>query len=95
MLLHLERFTQIPVPSSMSALTISDNLGMITSLTARQSYSNPFPNVTLKTDWDLLEEVHLTYKQLKFTPHQYEWVQSHQDTTTKVGKLSQQAQHNI
>jgi hypothetical protein len=95
---HLAIFTGIPFPPSLPTVTISDNLGMITSLTARRAYTIPYPNATLQTDWDLLEEIHQTYQMSKLTEHSYEWVQGHQDSripSAERTSMSQQAKYNI
>jgi hypothetical protein len=70
---------------------------MIKSLTQRAKYTTPFPNATMKTDWDLLEEIHQTYTMSHITTHRFEWIQGHQDesVTSRTSKLCQEARYNI
>ena len=93
-LLHLSAYTSIRIPREIEVLTISDNQGMITSLTERMKYNIGYTNTTLATDWDLLEEIHQTYKTLDLPNHSYKWVQGHQDTKTKKALLVE-AQYNV
>lgn len=96
---HLLQFTNATLPRGLKVRTISDNLSMIRSLTNRTKYSRSFPNATLKTDWDLLEEIHQTYKVSQISLHKYEWIKGHQDANISQhgvrAQLSQEAKYNI
>ena len=91
---HLHRYTAIRIPGDIEVCTISDNQGMIQSLQERAKYTTGYTNTTLATDWDLLEEIHQTYKTLALSSHGYKWVQGHQDTKTTT-TLSVEAKYNV
>ena len=88
------RFTNT-THTQLSILVASDNQGMIKSLTDRMSYTKVFPNSTLQPDWDLLEEIVTTYRQLEVHDVTFEWVRGHQDTGHHDHDLSPQAIYNI
>ena len=79
----------------LSILAVSDNQGMIKSLTDRTSYSKVYPNSTLYPDWDLLEEIVSTYRRLDILSVTFEWVKGHQDSNSCDHELSPQAIYNI
>ena len=81
--------------SQLSVVVASDNQGMIKSLTDRMSYRKVFPNSTLYSDWDLLEEIITTYRKLEVFNVTFEWVKGHQDTALSDHDLSPQAIYNI
>lgn len=54
-----------------------------------------FPNATLVPDWDLLEQIHTTYKGLKILHHSFQWVRGHQDKDKATEALSVEAQYNV
>jgi hypothetical protein len=94
-LLHLARFTGLSFPSHFHTLAISDNLGMITRLRDRASYTTVFPNSTLAADWDLLEEIHQTFLRASLPNHGYQWVRGHQDANASLTDLGHDALYNI
>jgi len=94
-LFHLQIYAERDYPNGLQIVSISDNLGLITSLTKRREYPNPYPNATLQPDWDIIEEIHNTYLQLSNTSVQYGWVKAHQDNDTPYEQLSVKAQYNV
>jgi len=93
-LLVFLRFTQ-QLFDTASICAVSDNQAMIKSLTERMSYNTVYPNSTVRADWDLLEEISTTYRQLEFSRVTFEWVKGHQDLATPTHELSTQALFNI
>jgi hypothetical protein len=94
-LLHLSRFTGLSFPSHFRTLALSDNLGMITRLKDRASYTTVHPNSTLSADWDLLEEIHQTFLRASLPQHGYQWVRGHQDAKASLTDLGHDALYNI
>ena len=91
---HLSKFTMQQFPENLQFKILSDNQGMIKSLTQRRTYSHPYPNSTLNPDWELLEEIHHTYQSVTTTGLSFEWIRGHQDRTT-LASLSVEAKFNI
>ena len=72
----------------------SDNAGLIRKLHNRSQYQVCYPNSTLDPDWDIVEQIHATTKQIGFHNHTFEWVKGHQDD--KPGAiLDTNAQYNV
>ncbi|MFM8622825.1 MAG: hypothetical protein ACKOB3_05555, partial [Holophagaceae bacterium] len=93
---HLSRFTEIDFQQRTHVRVISDNKGMIHSLTQRWNYKNLYTNETMKTDWDLIEEINHTYKNsLAGNAVRYEWVKGHQDKDRQVENLPWEVQFNV
>jgi len=80
---------------TLSIVAVSDNQGMIKSLTDRMSYSKIYPNSTLRPDWDLLEEIVSVYREIPVNQLTFEWVKGHQDVVTPQHELTPQAIFNI
>ena len=95
LLQELFNFTYCPVPPSFGAKAISDNKGMIHSLTRRWAYSTSYTNATLKPDWDLLKEITITYKKIHPHAFQFSWVKGHQDNQKDLDELPLEARLNI
>jgi hypothetical protein len=68
---------------------------MIKSLKDQMSYSQVYPNSTLRPDWDLLEEIITVYRQTEVQKVTFEWVKGHQDEQTSDYDLSPNAIFNI
>jgi hypothetical protein len=68
---------------------------MITSLRDRSTYDTVYHNATLVSNWDLLEEIHQTYKRTPVKYPTYQWVRGHQDSTNNARSLPIEAQLNI
>jgi hypothetical protein len=95
---HLQQFTKITNPVSSPVVAISDNQGMILSLTDRLTYKTVYPNATLQPDWDLLEEIANTFSRTSIASLTFRWVRGHQDTSsssTPPPTLSPKALLNI
>lgn len=71
----------------------ADNAGLIHRIKQRSAYKTPYPNSTLATDWDLIEQIYLSSSQLPFPDISYEWVRGHQDSTSQT--LTVKARFNI
>lgn len=78
---HWQKFTQIPFPQGLSAIVISDNAAMISSLLDRATYQDSYPNATLVPNWDLLEEIHQQYNSTPNPTCTFQWVRGHQDNS--------------
>ena len=82
--------------SNLAIQVVSDNQGMIKSLTDRFTYDKVYPNSTLRPDWDLLEEITAQYKSITLHGIEFQWEKGHQDTIGSTrGDLSPQAAFNI
>lgn len=94
-LYHLSIFTSQPYPQSTRLISFADNKGLINTLQKRSKYSIPYPNICLKPDWDLTEEIYQTYILTAITDVTFSWVKGHQDSTKALGQLSVEARFNI
>jgi hypothetical protein len=92
---HLSIFTKRPFPAQLRIISMADNKGLVTSLQHRMTYETVYPNATLKSDWDLIEEIFLTYTQIVSLPVTFEWIKGHQDYDTEYERLSISAQYNV
>ena len=92
---NLVEFTATSLPTAMELRIMSDNQGMIKSLTHRQTYNISYPNATLESDWELLEEIHTVYSMIKVGMKTFEWIRGHQDTTSDGTQLTIEAEFNI
>jgi hypothetical protein len=73
---------------------LTNNQGLITRLNASLPNPEPFPNITLASDWDVTNEIACglqTMQQLFTLQH----VKGHQDSNTEYAGLSLKAQLNV
>ena len=91
---ELTRFAQRDF-SSLTIRAVSDNQGMIRSLTDRISYDKVYPNSTLRPDWDLLEEIVVQYRSIHPRSLSFQWEKGHQDSIGSERDLSPEAMLNI
>ena len=61
---HLPRFSSMTYPQHLKIISMADNQGLVTTLAKRNEYTTPYPNSTLQSDWDLIEEIYTTYQHL-------------------------------
>jgi hypothetical protein len=73
---------------------MTDNLGLITRVEQSLPFDEPFPNITLKADWDVTHEIVETLKAMTITPS-FEHIKGHQDDHTAYDDLSLEAQLNV
>lgn len=92
---HLSKFTSTPFPPTMRLVSFSDNKGLITTLQKRSQYSIPYPNITLKPDWDLTEEIFCVYLSTGITEFSFSWVEGHQDQKAPQHNLPPEARFNV
>ena len=85
------KFTQ---RSTMNTRNYSDNQELIRRLIAHQEYDTPFPNETIRAEFDLIEQIYLTTEEANLKT-EYGWVRGHQDETTSAENLSIEATLNI
>lgn len=81
-------------PASLRILATSDYSPAITSLKHRRQYPEPYPNATLKKDWDIIETIHTTYTTMPLLQHLYlKWtrIQDHH-LSAKPNTLSRKMQ---
>jgi hypothetical protein len=76
-LLHLHRYTRVPMPTNVFIVSISDNEGLIQRLNNRRAYTTVYANSTLVPDWDLTEQIHATFQELSLPNHTFQWVKGH------------------
>ena len=79
---HIYRYTQGFRPANSvhrPLIFVSDNNGLVTRMRQRCEYSRPYPNSTLRPDWDIIEQIYETIKLLPNTSVRVDWVQGHQD----------------
>ena len=70
----------------------SDNLSLIRSCQSRATYGDPYCNTTLKTDFDLLEQIYHHTRRFQST---FDHVAGHQDSHKKYENLKVEAQMNV
>jgi hypothetical protein len=78
----------------MKIVFISDNSELIRRLKVHKHYDEPFPNETLKSEFDVTEQIYRTTTTygMKST---YKWVRGHQDKNTAYDDLELEAQLNV
>jgi len=91
---ELARFTKRDF-SKLNIHAVSDNQAMIRSLTERISYDKVYPNSTLRSDWDLLEEIIAQYRAINIHSISFHWEKGHQDSLGPDRELTPQATFNI
>ena len=82
-------------PQHLKIISMADNQGLVTTLAKRNEYTTPYPNSTLQSDWDLIEEIYTTYQHLNIANVTFKWIKGHQDFDTPYDKLSFPAQYNV
>jgi hypothetical protein len=92
---HLSLFTKQPFPATLQIMSLADNKGLVTSLQRRMTYETVYPNATLKSDWDLIEEIYQTYTQIPSIRVTFDWIKGHQDYDKAYDRLSIPAQYNV
>jgi len=73
---------------------LSDNRELIRRMKDHQHYDDPYPNATLASEYDIIEEIYNTCKIYKITGS-YQWVKGHQDRHTEYESLPLNAQLNV
>ena len=79
---------------SFKVKCISDNAELIRRCKAHLQYKDPFPNETLRSEYDIIEQIYNTQHEhnIKATFH---WVKGHQDNNKNKEDLPLEAQLNI
>jgi hypothetical protein len=78
----------------MKIVFISDNLELIKRLKAHKHYTEPYPNETLKSEFDVTEQIYRTTESYGIIAS-YKWVKGHQDKNTAYMDLNLEAQLNV
>ena len=73
---------------------MTDNLGLLTRIEQSIQYPHPYPNYTLKADWDVTHEIISTLQAMSLQV-MFEHVKGHQDDHTAYENLSLEAQMNV
>ena len=73
---------------------VCDNNELIRNCEDRLTYDTPFPNTTLRPEFDLIEEIYQTNKKYKIRSS-FEWVKGHQDDYEDEADLSLHATLNV
>ena len=79
---------------TMKIVFISDNLELIKRLKAHKHYNDPYPNETLKSEFDVTEQIYRTTETYGIKAS-YKWVKGHQDKNTPYMDLNLEAQLNV
>jgi hypothetical protein len=77
----------------MRIVFISDNSELIRRLKVHKHYDEPYPNETLKSEFDVTEQIYRT-KELYGIDATYRWVRGHQDKHTAYSDLPLEVQLN-
>jgi hypothetical protein len=78
----------------MEIIFISDNSELIRRLKAHKQYEDPYPNETLKSEFDVTEQIYKTATTYRIKTT-YRWVKGHQDEHTAYADLPLEAQLNV
>ena len=81
-------FTCIPVTFA------ADNISLIRRQRNRLGYDTCYPNLTLASEYDLIEQTHQTHRKYHIQAT-FVHVKGHQDSTSAVDKLPLEAQLNV
>jgi hypothetical protein len=73
---------------------LTDNQGLITRVETSLPYPDPFPNITLASDWDVTHEISSSLRTMVTQPT-LAHVKGHQDSHTPYHALSLEAQLNV
>jgi hypothetical protein len=79
---------------TMKILFISDNSELIRRLKVHKHYDEPFPNETLKSEFDVTEQIYRTTTTYGIQSI-CKWVRGHQDKNTAYDDLELEAQLNV
>jgi hypothetical protein len=82
------------VTPSWHVKMMTDNLGLITWLKKSLLHLEPFPNITLLSDWDVTNEIVCTLHTMTIQPT-LEHVKGHQDDHIQYSNLPLDAQLNV
>jgi predicted peroxiredoxin len=78
----------------VKVICISDNKELIRRKIEHKNYEEPYPNATLASEYNIIEEIYETCK-IYNIKSSYHWVQGHQDKHTSYDDLSLEAQLNV
>jgi hypothetical protein len=78
----------------INMVCISDNAELIRRCTAHKQYDDPFPNETLRSEYDITEQIYRTQKAYNIQSN-FQWVKGHQDNNKTKAELPLEAQLNI
>jgi hypothetical protein len=73
---------------------LTDNAGLLTRIAASLPYPEPFPNITLASDWDVTHEIASSLRTMLTIPT-LKHVLGHQDSHAAFHDLSLEAQLNV
>jgi len=79
---------------SITTKCISDNKELIRRMNEHKQYDEPFPNATLASEYDIIEEIYNTCK-IYNIKSSYQWVRGHQDKDKEYDDLPLDAQLNV
>ena len=79
---------------SVDITFVSDSIELIQRSTSHLDYTNPYPNTTLTSEYDLTEQIYLTHKAYNINA-KFEHVKGHQDDKLEYHQLPLNAQLNI
>ena len=73
---------------------ICNNNDLIGNCEDHLTYNNPFPNTTLRPEFDLIDKIYQVNKRYNIQPY-FQWIKGHQDDLTEYEDLSTDAKLNI
>ena len=73
---------------------VSNNQELINCCNAHLQYIIPYPNETVKLEYNVMEQIYCTPSKYKLKPS-YHWVKGHQDDNTSTEELPIVAQLNV
>ena len=79
---------------SISIHFMADNMELINRQSLHLNYTNPYPNMTLKAEFDLTEQIYDTHQKYKIIAT-FTHVKGHQDDDATYDDLSLEAQLNV
>lgn len=77
-----------------NVICIADNAELIRRCKAHKQYKEPYPNETLRSEFDVTEQIYMTQHNNNINAT-FKWVKGHQDKKKKKEELSLEAQLNI
>ena len=79
----------------LSSITfVSDNQELINRCNAHLQYIIPYPNKTIKSEYDVTEQIYITASKYELKSS-YHWVKGHQDDNMPTKELSIVVQLNV
>ena len=92
--LFLAILTKYLKMTSLNVVCIADNAELIRRCNAHKQYKEPYPNETLRSEFDVTEQIYKTQTEYNINAT-FKWVKGHQDKKIRKDDLPLEAQLNI